>query len=236
MEKNEASETMEYKVRIREIPKEERPRERLFRLGAGSLSDAELLAILLRTGSKKENVLNLASRILRDYNLKELSNTNVSKLRMIYGISDAKACQIVSCFELGRRAENFKEEEKWKIKSSLDVYDLIRGRTDGIKKEVFFGIHLNTKNFLLKCEEISVGSLSANIVHPREVFKSAVEISAAGIILAHNHPSGDPSPSEEDVKLTKRLAEAGEVMGIKVLDHVIIGDKKFVSLKEQGVL
>lgn len=225
---------MEYKIKIREIPKEERPRERLFRLGASSLSDAELLAIILRTGSKKENVLNLAARILRDYKLKGLSSANVSKLKTIYGISDAKASQIVSCFELGRRAENFREEEKSKIKSSLDVYNLVHGRTEGLKKEVFFSLYLNTKNSLLKCEEISVGSLSANIVHPREVFKPAVEISAAGVILAHNHPSGDPSPSEEDVKLTKRLAEAGEVMGIKVLDHVIIGDKKFVSLKERG--
>jgi len=226
---------MEYKVKIKEIPKQERPRERLIRLGAGALSDAELLAIILRTGSKKENVLNLASRILKDYNLKELANASISKLKAIYGISDAKAAQVIACFELGRRAENFRGEEKIKIRSSLDVYNLLHGKTCMLKKEAFFGVYLNTKNMVIKEETISIGSLSANIVHPREVFKSAVELSAAGVILVHNHPSGDPSPSEEDVKLTKKVAEAGEVMGIKVLDHVIIGDKKFVSLKEQGL-
>lgn len=224
----------EYKVRILDMQKDERPRERLIKRGASALSDSELLAVILRTGSRKENVINLSQRILSQYNIKQLSQANVTQLMGIYGIKEGKAAQITACFEIARRLESFNEEVKPKINTPEDVYRLIYPRVREQKKECFIELCLDTKNQIIKEDTISVGSLNANIVHPREVFKTALAESAAHIIVAHNHPSGDPAPSKEDIEITRKLVETGKIMGIDVLDHVIIGDKRHFSMKEAG--
>jgi DNA repair protein RadC len=224
----------ENKIRILDMQKEDRPRERLVKKGPASLSDSELLAIILRTGSKKENVLNLSHRILNQYNLKQLSRINLTQLMKVHGIKEGKAAQISACFEIARRLESCTEEIKPKINSPEDVYRLIYPRLREQKKEMFIELCLDTKNQVIKEETISIGSLNANVVHPREVFKMALAESAAHIIVAHNHPSGDPTPSREDIEITKKLVETGSIMGITVLDHVIIGDGRHFSMKEAG--
>jgi DNA repair protein RadC len=224
----------EYKIRILDMQKEERPRERLIKCGAGALSDSELLAIILRTGTKQENVINLSQRILSQYNLKQLSQANLAQLMNIHGIKESKAAQIAACFEIARRLESFKEDAKLIINSPEDVYRRIYPRMREQKKEMFIEICLDTKNQIIKEDIISIGSLNANVVHPREVFRTALAESAAHIIVAHNHPSGDPSPSKEDIEITKKLVGTGKIMGIDVLDHVIIGDGRHFSMKEAG--
>lgn len=224
----------DYKIKILDMQKEERPRERLLKNGASALSDSELLAIILRTGSKKENVINLSQRILGEYNIKQLSQINITQLMKVHGIKESKAAQISACFEIARRLESFNDVEKPKISSPEDVYRRLFPRMREQKKEMFIELCLDTKNQILKEEVISVGSLNANVVHPREVFKLALTESAAHIIVAHNHPSGDPTPSREDIEITKKLVETGNIMGITVLDHVIIGDGRHFSLKEAG--
>ncbi|CAG0953172.1 hypothetical protein METP3_00336 [Methanosarcinales archaeon] len=224
----------EYKIRIHDLPKDERPRERLIKNGASALSDSELLAIILRTGSKQENVINLSQRILKEYNIKQLSQINLTQLMKVHGIKESKAAQIAACFEIARRLETFKDEEKPKINSPEDVYRRIYPKIREQKKEFFIELCLDTKNQVIKEETISVGSLNANIVHPREVFKLALAESAAHIIVVHNHPSGDPTPSREDIEITKKLVETGNIIGITLLDHVIIGDGRHFSMKEAG--
>lgn len=224
----------EYKIKILDMQKDERPRERLIKNGASALSDSELLAIILRTGSKQENVINLSQRILKEYNIKQLSQANLKQLMRIHGIKESKAAQITACFEIARRLESFKEGEKQKISSPEDVYRLIYPKMREQKKELFIELCLDTKNRIIREEVISVGSLNANIVHPREVFKLALAESAAHIIVVHNHPSGDPAPSREDIEITKKLAQTGIIMGITLLDHVIIGDGRHFSMKEAG--
>ncbi|VVB84193.1 RadC-like JAB domain protein [uncultured archaeon] len=224
----------EYKLRILDMQKEERPRERLIKNGAAALSDSELLAIILRTGSRQENVINLSQRLLSEYNLKQLSTINIAQLMNIHGIKESKAAQIAACFEIARRLESFNEEVKPKVNSPEDVYRRIYPRMREQKKENFIELCLDTKNQIIREEIISIGSLNANVVHPREVFKTALAVSAAHIIVAHNHPSGDPTPSREDIEVTKKLIEAGKIIGVDVLDHVIIGDGRHFSMKEAG--
>ena len=222
------------KVRIHDLPEEERPRERLVRNGPESLSNAELLAIILRTGSRAENVVSMSSRILSEYSIKQLSLANIKRLMQIHGIGEAKASQISAVFELARRLEIFVEEPKRKVRSPKDVYTLMYPKMREQKKERFITLYLDTKNQILKEETVSIGSLNASIVHPREVFKSALLESSASVIMIHNHPSGDPSPSREDILVTEKLVEGGKLLGIDVLDHIIIGDGKYVSLKDEG--
>jgi DNA repair protein RadC len=224
----------EYKIRILDMQEGERPRERLIKNGASALSDSELLAIILRTGTIQENVINLSQRILSRYNLKQLSQTNLAQLMEINGIKESKAAQIAACFEIARRLESFNEASKPKINSPEDVYRRIYPRMREQKKEMFIELCLDTKNQIIKEDTISIGSLNANIVHPREVFKTALAESAAHIIVAHNHPSGDPTPSREDIEITRKLAETGKIIGIDVLDHVIIGEGRHFSMKEAG--
>jgi|SRR5659263_364018 len=224
----------EYKIRIHDLPKDERPRERLIKNGASTLSDSELLAIILRTGSRQENVINLSQRILKEYNIKQLSQINLTQLMKVHGIKESKAAQIAACFEIARRLESFNDEDKQKINSPEDVYRRIYPKMREQKKELFIELCLDTKNRVIKEETISVGSLNANIVHPREVFKLALAESAAHIIVAHNHPSGDPTPSREDIEITKKLVDTGTIIGITLLDHVIIGDGRHFSMKEAG--
>lgn len=222
---------------IREVPLEDRPRERMLQYGAGALSHAELLAILLRTGTVSESAIHLASRILSESGgLRSLVDMSKDQLTQIKGIGDAKALQIQAGIELGRRLAKSAFTERVTIRSPKDIADLVSEDLRYLQKEHFVCLFLNTKNHLLAQETLSMGSLNASIVHPREVFRAAIKRSSASIICVHNHPSGDPTPSPEDIALTHRLVEAGSIIGIEVLDHVIIGDQRFLSLKEQGFM
>jgi len=222
---------------IHDLPLSERPRERLQKLGAEALSAQEILAVILGRGVSGESVMVTAQRLLSKFeNLKGIAEASVEELSQVRGIGIAKAAQIKAAFELASRLEGYSQVgDKTVVKTPEDVTGLVRGRLRGKKKEHFLALLLDTRNQLIKVAEISIGSLDTSIVHPREVFREAISASAAAVILAHNHPSGDAQASEDDIKLTKRLAEAGELVGIEVLDHIIIGDKKSLSLKREGL-
>ena len=222
---------------IHDLPYSERPRERLQKLGVAALSAQEILALILGRGVASESVMVTAQRLLSQFgNLKGIASASVEELVRIKGIGVAKASQIKAAFELANRLEDYSEAgKKPLVRTPDEVVSLVRGRLKGKKKEHFLAVLLDTRNQLIKVSEISVGSLDASVVHPREAFKEAISVSAASIIFAHNHPSGDPEASDDDIMLTKRLAEAGEIVGIDVLDHIILGDKTFLSLKRQGL-
>ena len=222
---------------LREIPKEERPRERLLQFGAEALSNAELLAILLRTGTVSESAVKLAGKVLTAAGgLRNLVDVTVEQLVAIKGIGRAKALQLKAGIELGRRLSRASLPDAPAVKSPRDAADLLFDELRYLQKEHFIVLFLNTKNRVIGRETLSVGSLNASIVHPREVFRSAIQRSSASIICAHNHPSGDPTPSPEDIEVTRRLSEAGKLVGIELLDHLIIADQTFVSLKELGFM
>jgi DNA repair protein RadC len=222
---------------IHDLPPSERPRERLQKLGAEALSAQEILAVLLGRGVSGESVMVTAQRLLSKFeNLKGIAEASVEELSQVKGIGLAKAAQIKAAFELASRLDGYAQAgEKTVVKTPEDVSGVVGGRLRGKKKEYFLALLLDTRNQLIKVAEISVGSLDSSIVHPREVFKEAISASAAAVIFAHNHPSGDAQASPDDIKLTKRLAEAGELVGIEVLDHIIIGDRKYLSLKREGL-
>jgi DNA repair protein RadC len=222
---------------VRELPPDERPRERLKRLGPAALTTAELIAILFRTGSRKGGAQDVAQRLLARFgDLERVARASLEELCEVEGVGTVKAMEIKAALELGRRLAGFTGEEKPVIRSPQDASALFMSDFQGLDKEHFRAVLLNTKNHVLKTVEISVGSLDSSLVHPRECFKPAVAASAASIILLHNHPSGDPEPSADDIAITKRLKEAGKTLGIDVLDHIIFGQGTFVSLKEKGAL
>lgn len=222
---------------LRVAPKDEQPREKMLELGPQSLSNAELLAILLRTGTIAETAVDVAGRILvQSGSLRNLVDMSVEEMKQIKGVGPAKALQIKAGIELGRRLARSVGTDKVTIKSPRDVADLLMEDMRYLQKEHFVCLFLNTKNHVIGQETLSIGSLNASIVHPREVFLAAIKRSSASIICVHNHPSGDPAPSPEDIEITARLVEAGQIIGIDVLDHIILGDQKFVSLKEKGCL
>ena len=222
---------------IHDLPVSERPRERLQKFGAEALSAQEILALILGRGIAGESVMVTAQRLLSQFgSLKGIAGASLEELAKVRGIGLAKAAQIRAAFELTSRLEGYQESGKREtVKTPEDVMALVRSRLKGKKKEYFLALLLDTRNQLIRVAEISIGSLDSSIVHPREVFKEAVSASAASVLFAHNHPSGDPEASEDDVNLTKRLAEAGEIMGIDVLDHIIIGEQKYLSLKREGL-
>ena len=222
---------------VRELPPDERPRERLKKLGAEALSTSELIAILFRTGSRKSGAQDVAQRLMARFgDLERLARASIEELCCVEGVGTVKALEIKAALELGRRLAAFTGEQKPTIRSPEDAGALFMSDFKGLDKEHFRAVLLNTKNHVLKTVEISVGSLDASLVHPRECFRPAVAASAASIILLHNHPSGDPEPSADDIAITKRLKETGQVLGIEVLDHIIFGAGKYVSLKKRGIV
>ncbi|WP_340085019.1 DNA repair protein RadC [Siminovitchia sp. FSL H7-0308] len=222
---------------IKDFPIEDRPRERLIQHGAASLSNQELLAILLRTGTKSKSALQLANKLLAQFDgLLWLKEAALEEIMGIKGIGKVKAVQIAAAIELGRRIGNLTYNDRYIIRSPEDGANYVMNDMRFLTQEHFVCLYLNTKNQVLHRQTIFIGSLNASIVHPREVFKEAFRRSAASIICFHNHPSGDPTPSREDIEVTNRLVECGKMMGIEILDHLIIGDNKYVSMKEKGFI
>nr|WP_102345406.1 DNA repair protein RadC [Bacillus sp. Marseille-P3661] len=220
---------------IRDFPKDETPRERLIADGPSSLSNQELLAILLRTGTKNESVLQLANRLIKHFDgLRMLKDATIEEITNIHGIGQVKALQIIASVELGRRMGRLQYDDRYVIRSPEDAAKYMMDEMRFLSQEHFVCLYLNTKNQVIHKQSIFIGSLNASIVHPREVFKEALRRSSASIICLHNHPSGDATPSREDIEVTKRLVECGKLLGIEILDHLIIGEQKFISLKEKG--
>lgn len=223
---------------VHDLPLSERPRERLLKHGIEALSAQEILALILGRGIKDESVIVTAQKLLSTFgNLKNIAAASMEELTKIKGIGPAKAAQIKAAFELSKRLEDSSDkDQKATVKSPEDAIKSVKNQLKGKKKEHFLVLSLDTRNHLINTQTISIGSLDSSIVHPREVFKEAISSTAASVIFAHNHPSGDPTPSEDDIKLTKRLVEAGEILGIEVLDHIIICDKEYISMKSRNLL
>lgn len=221
---------------IKQLPPELRPRERLLEAGPSALSDGELLGLLFSIGSREKTAVELAGEVISEAGgLHGLYDVSVHELMRVNGIGEAKACIILAAVELGRRIGQVRNPGRPVISSPADVERLLRGRIANLDRENFVVVLLNTKNEVIETSTVSVGTLGASLVHPREVFKPAVRASAASVILAHNHPSGKVEPSREDREVTRRLGEAAGILGIEVLDHVIVGDGYF-SMKEHGML
>lgn len=223
--------------KIMDLPQNERPRERLLKYGSQSLSNSELIAIILGTGSKSENVLHLSNRILKQCGgLNGLLTLTPEEFMTLKGIGKAKATQIIAVGELARRFKAYKSGEVYIIKSPRDVAGLVMDEMSLFNKEHLRLIMLNTKNKVIACKDVSIGNINSAIVHPREIFCEAIKKSSASIIICHNHPSGDCTPSLEDINVTKRLKRCSEILGINLLDHLIIGHGNYISLKEKNIL
>ncbi len=226
-----------YHTRIKDWPEDERPREKLMALGPEYLTDSELLAILFRTGSKNHTAVDLAKTILNNYgDLHSLSQMDFRKFSHLKGIGPAKAVTLAAAFEIARRIATLPKMPKLKITSPKIVFKKLGPRLSAQKKEIFLVLLLNSANILMREYKVSEGTLNASLVHPREVFHPAIIDTAASIILVHNHPSGETNPSQEDKNITYRLVEAGKLLNIPILDHIIIGATNYFSFKEKGLL
>jgi DNA repair protein RadC len=224
---------------IKQWPSEDRPREKLLEKGAEALSDTELLAIILRTGngSTGENAIDHARRLLSAFGgFKGIDEASAVELASLKGVGPAKVAQIKACLEIARRLGHRKWQPGEPLRSSEDVFHHFRERLQKEKRELFYVVLLNNKNRKIRDVKISEGSLTASLVHPREVYNPVVRESAAAVIFVHNHPSGDPMPSPEDIEITRRLKEVGDVMGVRVLDHVVIGSDRYYSFSDKGML
>lgn len=225
---------------IKDWPEDERPREKLLKRGAAALSDAELLALVLRTGDAAagKSAIDLGRELLErfDSNLRELAQAELNELQQIKGLGLAKAASIKAAFTLGSRFQTRRLETLERFTAPAQVFEFFHHELRDNRKELFLTLLLDGKNRITRKVQVSEGSLNQSIVHPREVFAPAVRESAAAVIFIHNHPSGDPAPSREDREITRRLKEAGEILGIKVLDHIIIGDGSYYSFVESGLL
>ncbi len=219
---------------IKEMPKEERPRERLVAYGVSSLSNEELIAIILRTGMKDLSVLELSKNVLYHLeNLEDLKRMSVHELLQIPGIKMAKATTMIAAIELGKRLTSIQKTFHYKLTSPYDVYHLLHPELSYLEQEHFICLYLNTKSELIKKETIFIGTVNQTLIHPREIYRHAIKLSAAAIIFVHNHPSGDSTPSKADLIATKSLMETSSIMGIDLVDHIVIGRQEFYSLKEQ---
>ena len=222
---------------IKEIPEMERPRERFMKYPPDSIQTHELIAIILRTGSKNESVLDLSKRVFYKYsNLKELANAEIKDLMTIRGIGKSKAIELKAAFEIGKRAQLETFMEKVKLISPESIYLYLKDQLEMKMQEYFIALYLNTKAELIKKETLFKGSLNSSLVHPREIFKHAVVNSAASIIICHNHPSGDPTPSKNDIDITKIIHKNSLMMDIELIDHIIIGRNKYFSFREKGLI
>ena len=225
--------------RIKDWPADERPREKLLAQGAERLTDAELLALIIRTGDAvtKSSAVDLARALLQKFgSLRQLATASIGELCQQAGIGPAKAAEIQALFQIARRFSDRRLQPGQAYCSSRDAFDHFHERLCDYRKEVFLALLLDTKNRLIREVQISEGSLTASIVHPREVFAPVLKESAAAILFVHNHPSGDPTPSQEDIAITRRLKEVGELMGVRILDHVIIGKGEYLSFADRGML
>ena len=221
---------------IHDLPQGERPRERLREYGPSHLSNAELIAILLRTGITGENVINMSMRLLTEFRgLSGLARASYSEICSLKGISDAKACQLMAAFELGRRFVSIHPEDKAIISCPGDVANLLSAEMSILDQEHLKVVLLDTKNHVNGVSQIYVGNVNSSVVRPAEVFRPAIRDNSVSIIVVHNHPSGDPTPSREDVAITRQLRESGEILGIDLLDHIILAGQRHVSLKDQGL-
>lgn len=223
---------------IKELPITERPREKLYSHGPSALSNEELLAIIIRTGNKNDTAIDLARKILSKDNrgLISLRDTTLQELMQTNGVGQCKAAQILAAIEIGKRINYREALGKVKVNDPSTIANLYMDEMRYLQKEHFRIVLLDTKNQIIVTEEISIGTLNASIVHPRDVFKAAIKRNSNAMILIHNHPSGDPTPSNEDINITNRLIDAGNLIGIKVLDHIIIGDNRYISFKEKNLI
>lgn len=232
---------------VHDLPKSERPRERLIELGADSLTSAELISIILNTGIKGESVLMISQKILMQFgSLKGIMDASLEDLQQIKGLGQMKASKLKASFAIAKKvieelriSNEYKESEKkrYNAVTSPDIlFGILRNKILNFSKEHFFVISLDTRNNFIGIDQISVGTLTASLVHPRETFESAIKRHAAHIIISHNHPSGDTEPSEDDIKITRRLVDAGKIMGIEVLDHLIFTESKYFSFKEKFLI
>lgn len=219
-----------YKLRIRDLPEEKKPREKLRKYGPASLKNYELMAVILGKGTRREGILELSKRIMSQYGDQAvLSQGDVDTLEKVLSLSPVQACQVVAAFELGKRL--FGRSTEVFLRSPEEVFEYAKDMAR-LKKEHLRGLYLDTRNKLIRDEVIAIGTLNASLAHPREIFHPAIDSHAAAILLVHNHPSGDPSPSKDDIELTKQVHKASKILDIEVLDHVIIGSQNYCSLKE----
>lgn len=225
-------------IAVREMPETDRPRERLEEVGAEALRDAELIAVLFRTGTRQHGAVGLADELIRrfDGDLRRLSRASLAELQQVAGVGRVKAIELKAALELGLRVARHQATGRPKITGARDVFDLLKYDFKAYETENFKSVLLNTKNEVLRVVPVSSGTVQETLAAPGDVFREAVRDGATAVIVAHNHPSGNPEPSQPDVRLTAQLAEAGEILGISLLDHVIFGDMRYVSMKERQLM
>lgn len=222
-----------YILKVRDMPSEDKPREKLLKYGPSNLTVAELLAVVMNTGTKNEEILTMATRVLKEYGERALtSQIDAVALAKDLKIPEMKAAQIVACNELGRRFHQKNKSGLATVRTAKDVYNYARDMAN-LPKEHLRGIYLNTHYRVIHDEVLSIGTINANMIHPREVFRPALEYGAAAVILVHNHPSGIPTASATDIEITEQLVAAGKIMGTPLIDHVIIGNNKYTSVEVQ---
>ncbi|MFZ4660500.1 MAG: RadC family protein [Caldilineaceae bacterium] len=232
----ERTQSPEYVLMMRDLPDDLRPRERMLYAGPNALNTAELLAIILRVGNRGENVIRMSERLLSEFGgLPGLAQANFEELCSTHGIGDAKATQIKAALELGRRLMAAAPQERLQVRSPLDVANLLMLEMSLLEQEQLRVVLLDTKNYIIRVHTVYTGSLNSAVVRISEVFREPIRTNSAAIAVAHNHPSGDPTPSPEDVRVTEMIVEAGALLDIDVLDHLIIGRNRFVSMKERGL-
>ncbi|AID42574.1 RadC family protein [Staphylococcus xylosus] len=222
-------------MKIKELANNQKPRERLINKGSAHLSDVELLAILINTGRKGFSSLDIANELLKSVeSLKQLKALSINDLNKVKGIGLYKALILKAAFELGERMHSGSLEEKIQITSPQDVANFMMGKMEHLTQEKFIVLFLNSKNVIIKQKTIFIGTLNSSVIHPREIFSEAIKCASNAIVVLHNHPSGDTTPSKEDIRATNRLRECGEILGIDLLDHIIIGDHTYMSMVEDG--
>lgn len=224
-------------IKIKNIPINERPREKLLKYGVGSLNNNELLAVILGSGTREENVIQLSGRIIAKFNgIDNVFRAGLNDLKAIKGIGEAKASQLIALAELSNRYRSYMSEEKIRVSSPKIIFEKFGEKMRVLEKEIVTVVVLNTKKEIILSEDISVGINNSSLIHPREVFNTAIKNCGDSVIVIHNHPSGDPKPSKNDINVTIRLKECGKLLGIELIDHIIIGNRKYISLKEKGLV